>query len=873
MARFTFRDGTRATSLRLRRLIAASRRALAAERLARAFWPFTSTLMVSVALVLLGLFERLPAPWHTAGLAAMGLGLAAALVHGIWRFRAPGEAEARARLDADAPERPLATLADRLAAGAGDDRARAVWLEHQRRAEAAAERLAAAPPDLRLARYDRWAVRLAAPVMLMAGIMAADGRWADRLASLSAPPAAKAQSEGAAAARGPMAEAWATPPAYTGLKTVYLATDGAPRGDFVLPAGTEITLRVTDLDEPPVLGGDAGMTTAGFVSPGAGLSELSGVLERSGRIEIEGGGETLASWNIVVTPDTPPEIEMPQTPVAALTGALEVFFTARDDYGVVSAWGEIVPPGGMSENRGVSLEPLTFALPLPITGDPREVSDSTMHDFGEHPWAGGPVELTLHAEDGAGQVGTYGPVRIMLPGRNFRHPLARALVEQRRELALDFGQAGRVLDVLQAVTRRPDEVFEEKYAAFLGTNAAIRRLALAMVDETLAAEAPAVMEYLWLAALDLEGGDLANALERLRQAQERLRDALENGTDEQVAAAIEELREAIQQYLEEMVRQALENGLDPSQQQQQGQQGNEMTQQDLDEMLDELQRRAEGGLRDQARDMLSQLQRMLENLQAGRMQPGQQGSQGQQALQQLQELIERQRDLADRTFGEARRERREGSGQNQQGGQQPRQGESGREGEGQFGDGRGSGEQGQGREPGGGQRDGGRGQQGLAGEQEALRQLLDELSRGVPGGTGGDELRRALEDAGRAMGDARDDLQDGEPGAAVDDQMEALDRLNEGASALAEALRQQGQGDVNTTGRRGRGEAADNREADPFDRPAGSYGAIDGRDTGVPDRSAIDRARELLEELRRRAGEPMRPQIELDYLDRLIDRF
>jgi hypothetical protein len=104
--------------------------------------------------------------------------------------------------------------------------------------------------------------------------------------------------------------------------------------------------------------------------------------------------------------------------------------------------------------------------------------------------------------------------------------------------------------------------------------------------------------------------------------------------------------------------------------------------------------------------------------------------------------------------------------------------------------------------------------------------------------------------------------------------MEALDRLSEGAQALAEAM-QNGQGD--TAGRgRGRGTAASearDREADPFDRPAGSYGAIDGRDTRVPDRSVLDRAREVLNELRRRSSEPNRPRLELDYLERLLEQF
>ncbi|MEO1276812.1 MAG: DUF4175 family protein [Pseudomonadota bacterium] len=87
-------------------------------------------------------------------------------------------------------------------------------------------------------------------------------------------------------------------------------------------------------------------------------------------------------------------------------------------------------------------------------------------------------------------------------------------------------------------------------------------------------------------------------------------------------------------------------------------------------------------------------------------------------------------------------------------------------------------------------------------------------------------------------------------------------------------MEQQGQGQQSAEGDgRGRGEGRDQRGADPFDRPAGRFGSVDGRDTGVPDRALMDRARELLDELRRRAGEATRPEYELDYFDRLIERY
>ena len=146
-----------------------------------------------------------------------------------------------------------------------------------------------------------------------------------------------------------------------------------------------------------------------------------------------------------------------------------------------------------------------------------------------------------------------------------------------------------------------------------------------------------LVEILWLAALSLEDGDLSSSLERLRTAEEALRRALESGTDEDVRRAMDELRAAMQEYLDEMIRQALERGLEPGDQDQ----GNarQLSQQDLEDMLDELQRRAESGLRDQARDMLSELSRLPNNPQAGR--PQQHSRQQRPALLSAAEFDER----------------------------------------------------------------------------------------------------------------------------------------------------------------------------------------------------------------------------------------
>ena len=47
----------------------------------------------------------------------------------------------------------------------------------------------------------------------------------------------------------------------------------------------------------------------------------------------------------------------------------------------------------------------------------------------------------------------------------------------------------------------------------------------------------------------------------------------------------------------------------------------------------------------------------------------------------------------------------------------------------------------------------------------------------------------------------------------------------------------------------------------------------DQGDVKIPDQDMMQKSREILDELRRRAGEHYRPQIELDYIDRLLQRF
>ncbi len=123
------------------------------------------------------------------------------------------------------------------------------------------------------------------------------------------------------------------------------------------------------------------------------------------------------------------------------------------------------------------------------------------------------------------------------------------------------------------------------------------------------------------------------------------------------------------------------------------------------------------------------------------------------------------------------------------------------------------------------------------------------------------------------MGDAAGALGEGNSDRAVDGQGRALDAMRKGAQNLAQQLQQQmGQGQPGPgQGQPGRmGSARAQQETDPLGRPLRGRDYGDDTTVKVPGEIDAQRARRILEELRRRFGEAFRPQLELDYIERLL---
>ena len=125
---------------------------------------------------------------------------------------------------------------------------------------------------------------------------------------------------------------------------------------------------------------------------------------------------------------------MPTPPAAGERGALRLEYEARDDYGVVAVTGAVRLSGDVAE-PGIDRTPVELQLPLPGVR-PKTARSTSFHDLTPHPWAGLPVTLRLSATDGAGQTGTTEDVALVLPEREFRNPIARAIIEERKKLTL-----------------------------------------------------------------------------------------------------------------------------------------------------------------------------------------------------------------------------------------------------------------------------------------------------------------------------------------------------------------------------------------------------------------------------------------------------
>ena len=845
--------------LQLTRAVRRAEYAIAWERV----WPHLARFLTVAGLFLVvswaGLWLALPLLARAIGLGLFVV-LALAALFPLARFRWPRRQEALGRLDRGTGirHRPATTLTDTLESQ--DPVALALWQAQRERTLASIKRIRAGLPSPRLAIYDPWALRALIVVLMVATYIAAGDERSMRVATAF-------DLNGVLSAANVRVDAWVTPPLYTSKPPIILSSASKEAaipaaGPLAVPAGSTLIVRSSGGTLDVVAGGGVTEAAPKEEAP-KGTNEKHFAIAGDGTVHVRApSGQP--QWRFAAIPDHPPTIALAKDPERQARGALQLAYKIEDDYGVTEARALFTVRRADASKTGTTnsdttksdatrtdtakgaeprplFDPPQFPLVLP-NARTRNGVGQTVRDLSEDPYAGADVTLTLTAKDEAGNEGRSEPFNMRLPERLFTKPLARALIEQRRILALDANQNSQVQAALEALLIAP-ELFMPELGQYLGLRSVTRQLEMARTDDAMR-EAVA---SLWALAVIIEDGNITDVDKALRAAQDALKQALERGaSDEEIKKLTQDLRAALDNFMRQLAEQLRNNPqqlarpLDPN--------TRVMRQQDLNNMIERMERLSRSGDKEAAKQLLEQLQQMLENLQLA--QPGQGDSDMEQALNELGDMIRKQQQLRDKTFKQGQDSRRD-----RQRGKQGDQSMSDL------------------------QQD----QQGL---RDRLRKLQDELAkRGMGQGKRGERGQQGqqgqdadqgdgedgLGEADTAMGDAGGKLGEGNAEGAVDSQGKALDALRKGAQSLAEAMQQgDGEGQADGPGNRVGRQQSGGNQSDPLGRPLHGREFGDDLTVKIPGEIDVQRVRRILEELRRRLADPARPQIELDYIERLL---
>jgi hypothetical protein len=913
--------------------ISAARRALFLPAVLKAWGAPMLWLAAFATLWLTGLTAR----FAPEARAVLGLVFYAGLIWLAWRatrrWRAPSDMDGRTLIDDAVEGRPMSVWADRPARA--DKDGWELWEAHRERMAALA--MGVRRFDLRglWQSTDPFYTRLIAPLVVLAAALLAGTAGPDRLARGLAPDIGALFG-----AHRLTVEAWITPPPYTGAAPFVLTSGQGAKA----PEGSEVTLRVISPGQPTVrvvpTGGESETLRPDAGADGA--YEAKVIVQTPSRISVRFWGER-AAFNFTVADDLAPKAEFITPPKMGEGDRTEFEYKVSDDYGVTKL--ELVarlakPPAGA--------EAVEEAVVVEMTNyEPREEQAKFSQDLVRHRWAGLDVMVRLRATDAAGAAGESAEVAYKFPDKIFLQPIARSAQEARATLLREWRPYAepREDDRFTLVPESEDgTVFAEAAASRLSQAPdGVKRAAAMLEAMTFGAEDyvldPVVFmglalarsmiesaqdkdsaelseQVLWDVALRAEYGSVADAKAALEAARRALEQALRSGASkEDIQRLMDMYQAAVENYLAAQMAEALRDGrVDTSPgQPQAGDSGGAIGDDEMQRMLDMLRELSEKGDTEAARELLAEMDKMLERMQNMQIQMGQGGGQGQQqegpmsralnrALQDTNRALNEQRDLNDMTEdalreGDAQagqeladrqrqlRERLEQQmrsgggqpGQEQQGqqgqggpqgeGQQPGQqgqqgqgqGQQGQEGQGQQGQGQqGQGQQGDRRGPGQGQ--------GQLGQNGPLRDGPGGGREGVEGGARpgqeNDRSRRMLGQALDAQRRAEDALRRGDFAGAREAQREAMQALQSRSNELARLADEQ---DPDAQ--------ADRDERDPLGRRLQNGDSGYGDQVEVPEELDRQRARDILDEIRRRAGDRTLREEELEYLRRLLDRF
>lgn len=577
----------------------------------------------------------------------------------VWRGRrvvapTPDDIDRRIERASGLAHRPLQTLADRPATD-GTEQA-GLWAAHLWRTGHAIGRLRAGWPRLWAGAQDPWRLGIVLPVALLAALGWAGPEVPGRLAAAFWPGL-----DDPGAAR-PHIQAWITLPAYAPGAPVFL---DERTGQATVPQGSVLSVSVTDLHGRPSvrvapMGAGPAVADERFraLGPGSWSAEIK--LLGSATLALRGRGRIFSDWTVTVLPDAAPTVAWGTRPgSAAGEWRTRLPYAAKQAYGIASLHAELrLAQQGKGDAAGRVL-----SVPIPLDGQPRDASGVTTPDLSADPWAGEEVVGRLVATSTSGQQGTSPEARFRLGARKFTSPVAKAVLDIRRRLALGREGAAEGAADLAALGEMPDP-FQADAGMLL--NLAAAAALLESTDVAHQAALDQVVARLWYLALEIEdvrhGGQAgAQAALDVRAAQDAVTAQLNRmralgaqgqspAEQSELQRRMEALRQAISRRMQALAQQALQSHTAIPDLPGMTQDGDRA----LSKMMQQMQDAAKNGRSAEAMQMMQRMEDMLEHMRtaspqdmanlAAQMMARQQAAEQQAALR---DLIARQSGLLD----------------------------------------------------------------------------------------------------------------------------------------------------------------------------------------------------------------------------------
>lgn len=801
------------------------------EQLLSAFWPLVTSIMIFSGWCLIGGASFVGPNLQFIIFIISIYGFYRTFRYGLQNYQPPRASDIDRRLEQNSglSHRPLQSLQDSLT---GQDQTKSIWKAHKEKLNNILTKLTIGSPRPVLSQSDPWTLRIAAVLFLLAGFVIAGSDSLHRLKQgMNLPPLPANWL-----AKQNVLSAWIVPPDYTGQGPIYLTEETLKAGTpLEISANSTLEIRLSSPWESfaPVLYNEKFKIPFGqedkknwSIAYNFEESETDEVQS----ITVKRGLFSLLTVPYTVRNDSPPLAGWQTIPSTTSKNLIRIPYKGSDDYGVTKISLRVEPTIPTKEDA-------PFNVPLLLYGsDHRKIEHIQNIDLKSHPWAGRSVKLKIVTEDAIGQTSTSPEADIILPLMEFKHPVAKKIIAARENITKN------TVDTLQDATQslylllaRPS-TYNDDITVFLSLRSAASRIKISAGAQDAIRE---TKKLLWFTALHVEDNGTAMAEQELRAAIERLKAALSDPstTEEEIAALTQDVRTAMYKYLSAMQKSMMEDGTLPKYAE------GEFQTPGLDKFLSDMKLMSDLGNRDDALEMLSELQNLMDGLTTGMPEPIQKMA---EQISSLDSMITRQESLLNETKKQCENPGNTGNGGTAQGSQQaPMTHDS-----------------------------------PLSGidmppapkimnnpsmnsaiTQESLRSELHGTMSAIEQQSG--SLPQSLPAADNAMKQSSQALEANNPEHAIEPQKEALKQLKAAKEQAQEMMQKALENMVMFSLGSGK--------RDPLGRDQGEHSLK--TKVKIPEQGERKKIEHILQILRRRSAEQDRPEIEREYIDRLLKQF